>query len=209
MGLLNSDNPVWTISKNGSYVSSTTWEFLREKKEEVDWWKMVWFPYAIPKHAFGVWLAVQDRLITRARMIRWGYKGEVKCLFCHNQMESREHLFFWWRFSYRIWNFCMLRCQVNNSSIILDEVLKLGIRKWETMTLKGMLCRLVSGLVIYNIWQTRNEIKHLGQPSSEEQILKKVLWEVTTRIAGKGKFPKTRGNLVLASMWNLPTELFL
>jgi hypothetical protein len=103
----------------------------------------------------------------------------------------------------------MLRCQVNNSSIILDEVLKLGIRKWKSKTLQGLLCRLVLGSVIYNIWQTRNEMKHLGHPSSEEQILKKVLWEVRTRIVGEGKFPKTRGNLVLSCKWNLPTELFL
>ena len=92
---------------------------------------------------------------------------------------------------------------------MLDDVLKLGSRDWETKTLKGLLCRLVLGSVICNIWHMRNEIKHLGQPSSEEQILKKIFWEVRTRIAGKGKFPKTRRNLVLASKWNLPTELFL
>jgi hypothetical protein len=72
---------MFTISKNGSYVSSKTWDFLREKKEKVDWWKMEWFPYAIPKHAFIVWLAVQDRLIIGARMVKWGYKREVKCFF--------------------------------------------------------------------------------------------------------------------------------
>jgi hypothetical protein len=33
-------NPVWTVSRKGSYVSSETWDFLREKKEEVVWWKM-------------------------------------------------------------------------------------------------------------------------------------------------------------------------
>jgi hypothetical protein len=39
----------------------------------------------------------------------------------------------------------MLRCQVNNSSTMLDDVLKLGIRDWEAKTLKGLLCRLVLG----------------------------------------------------------------
>jgi hypothetical protein len=78
-----------------------------------------------------------------------------------------------------------------------------------SLTLKGLLCRLVLGSVIYNIWHMRIEIKHLGHPSSEEQILKKVFWEVRTNIARKGKFPKTRRNLVLASNWNLPTEMFL
>jgi hypothetical protein len=103
----------------------------------------------------------------------------------------------------------MLRCQVNNSFVMLDDALKLGIRDWETKTLKGLMCCLVLGYVIYNIWYTRNEIKHLGYSSYEEQILKKVFWEVRARIAGKGKFPKTRRNLVLASKWNLPIKLFM
>jgi hypothetical protein len=88
------DKPVWTVSRKGSYVSSETWDFLREKKEEVVWWKMMWFPHAIPKHAFNLWLVVQDRLLTGDHMMELGYKGEVKCLFCHNQIESKEHLFF-------------------------------------------------------------------------------------------------------------------
>ena len=85
------DKPLCTVSRKGTYVS---WDFLREKKNEAVWWKLVWFPHAIPKHAFILWLAMQDRLLIGDRLIKWGYKGVVKCLFCHNQMESREHLFF-------------------------------------------------------------------------------------------------------------------
>jgi hypothetical protein len=63
----------------------------------------VWFPYAISKRAFILWLAMQDRLLQdRDQLIKWGYKGEVKCLFYHNKMESMEHLFFECSFSYRI-----------------------------------------------------------------------------------------------------------
>jgi hypothetical protein len=39
---------------------------------------------------FIVWLVVQGKLIIGARMVKWGYKGEVKCCFCHNQIESRN-----------------------------------------------------------------------------------------------------------------------
>ncbi|XP_059433958.1 uncharacterized protein LOC132167079 [Corylus avellana] len=187
------DKPVWTVSRGGSYVSSETWDFFREKKVEVSWWKIVWFPNAIPKHAFILWLALQDRLLTGDRLMKWGYKGIICFL----------------SFSYRIWKFCMHCCHENNSPIIWDEVLKLGISKWGTKTLKGLLCRLVLGSVIYNLWCTRNELKHSGHPISEEQILRKVLWEVRTRIAGKGKFSKNKENLGLAAQWNLPADLFL
>jgi hypothetical protein len=46
-----SDRPIWN-SKKGFYSCADTWEFLREKKPVVTWFKVVWFPLAIPRHAF-------------------------------------------------------------------------------------------------------------------------------------------------------------
>ena len=79
---------------------------------------MVWFPLAIPKQAFIMCLALKDMLITRERLLKWGYKGEVQCNFCHNQLENHDHIFFECSFSYRIWNFCMLRCRIEKTLMI-------------------------------------------------------------------------------------------
>jgi hypothetical protein len=38
-----SDQPIWN-SKKGLYSCADTWEFLREKKPVVTWFKIVWFP---------------------------------------------------------------------------------------------------------------------------------------------------------------------
>jgi hypothetical protein len=59
----------------------------------------------------------------------------------------------------------------------------------------GEYCKLVFGSMVYNLWGTRNEFKHSGQPNTEEQIIKKILWELRARIVEKGKFHKTRENL--------------
>ena len=37
------DIPIWTASRKCVFMSSDTWEVLREKKEPVSWWKLVWF----------------------------------------------------------------------------------------------------------------------------------------------------------------------
>ncbi|XP_059448467.1 uncharacterized protein LOC132179721 [Corylus avellana] len=184
------DKPIRTASRKDCYVSSETWEILRKKKVETAWWKLAWSPIAIPKQAFILWLAMQDRLLTGDCLLKWGYKGDVKCLFYHSQTESRDHLFFECNFSYRIWKFFMFRCRVDNPFVIWDEILQLRISNWGNKALKGLICRLVLGSVIYNLWCTRNEIKHSGQPNTEEQLLKKILWEVRARIVGKEKFPK-------------------
>jgi hypothetical protein len=71
------DNPIWTASRKSHFVSSDTWEVLREKKEQITWWKLVWFPCAIPKQAFLLWLAMKGRLSMGDRLLSWGYKGDV------------------------------------------------------------------------------------------------------------------------------------
>jgi hypothetical protein len=150
---------------------------------------------------------MQDRLSTGDRLLKWGYAGDVNCLFCHNQTESRDHLFFECSFSYRIWKFFMHRCGMEDPSLIWKEVLQLGIKNWGNKALKGLLCRLVFGSVVYNLWRTRNEVKHYGSPNTKEQIVKRILWEVRARIVGKGNFPKTRENISLVSLWNLPVSM--
>ena len=80
LGSMN--KPIWIASKKGYYVSSDTWEVLRVKKEQVEWWKLVWFPLAIPKQVFILWLIMKERLVIGDRLLRWGYKEDVNCLFC-------------------------------------------------------------------------------------------------------------------------------
>ena len=63
-------------------------------------------------------------------------------------------------------------------SIIWEDILQLGLNDWCCMSLKAMICKLALGSIVYNIWCTQNEIKHAGHPKSEEQLLKKISWEI-------------------------------
>jgi hypothetical protein len=74
-------------------VSSDTWDFLRDKKPDVDWWHLIWYPHVIPKHAFALWLAVQNRLTTGNQILVWGFRDETLCGFCKHGVESRDHIF--------------------------------------------------------------------------------------------------------------------
>jgi hypothetical protein len=94
ISLGSSDKPIWTALRKGISVSLDTWEALRSKREQIEWWKLVWFPLAIPKQAFILWLVMKDRLVTGDRLLNWGYRGDVQCSFCINLLESRNHLFF-------------------------------------------------------------------------------------------------------------------
>jgi hypothetical protein len=52
-----SDQVLWNFSKTGTYHCSETWDYIRNKRALVPWWKLIWFPLAIPKQALSYgWL---------------------------------------------------------------------------------------------------------------------------------------------------------
>jgi hypothetical protein len=106
---------------------------------------------------------------------------------------------------------CALSCFliVYLSSSAIELYLQEGRRNWKSKGLLDVLCRLVLSSTVYHIWRARNEIKHGGQPKTEEQILKVIFWEVRSRILGKGRFKKSRGNFVLCQNWNLTVNLLV
>jgi hypothetical protein len=101
------DVPKWVTEKSGKYTSSETWEALREKQVQVVWWKLIWFPPAIPKPAFILWLVIKDALTTGDRLLKWGYQGDAHCIFCRHGIEDRDNLFFQCSYSSRIWKGAM------------------------------------------------------------------------------------------------------
>jgi hypothetical protein len=102
----------------------------------------------------------------------------------------------------------MSRCNVIHPSIKWDEIIHMGISKWENKNLKGIIYRLVLGSIVYHIWCTRNEFQRYEHPLTEDQLVKRVIWEVKTRIVGRN-FPKARENMLLVDLWNLPTDLLI
>jgi hypothetical protein len=76
------DIPIWKSSK-GVYSCAETWEQLRIKLPVIEWYNMVWYPLAIPRQPFILWLVCRDALRTKDRMCCWGFDGPMDCLFCH------------------------------------------------------------------------------------------------------------------------------
>jgi hypothetical protein len=68
---------------------------------------------------------MKDKLLTGERLLKWGYKGEIQCYFCHSQLETRDHLFFECSFSSRIWNYCMVKCILDSPLVIWNDIVQL------------------------------------------------------------------------------------
>jgi hypothetical protein len=117
------DLPVWKSSK-GVYSCAETLDQLRVKLPAMEWHKVVWFSQAIPRHAFILWLALRDALVTKEKMCSWGFFGPSVCMFCYGCNESWGHLFFDCSFSRRIWRALMSICLIPNPSVDWEEVIR-------------------------------------------------------------------------------------
>ena len=62
----------WTLAPSGVFTVSSAWNQLRPRMQVVNWHNSVWFPQAIRRHAFIVWLVIHDRLDTQDKLHKWG-----------------------------------------------------------------------------------------------------------------------------------------
>ncbi|GKA74484.1 reverse transcriptase zinc-binding domain-containing protein [Tanacetum coccineum] len=91
---------------NGKLVTFSVKQAWKDRIAEglkVNWKDMVWYTQCIPKHAFVLWMAVQGRLLTQDRMIKWNPNAVLKCPLCDECSDSHDHLFFKCKYSELVW----------------------------------------------------------------------------------------------------------
>jgi len=197
------DLPVWH-SRTGKYACVDTWDFLRTRAPRVKWWRVVWHMVAIPRHSFLLWLVFKDALITKEKMCKWGNEGDCLCLSCRGSIENRAHLFFQCGFSKRIWRSLMVLCLEHRSLETWEEITYWCITELSIDCFKTRLRILCLGAAVYNLWRQRNVLLHNSNVATEEALLSKIKWKIRARLLVKGNFKRTRENLKIAQLWNLP-----
>nr|GEZ02384.1 hypothetical protein [Tanacetum cinerariifolium] len=67
------DKAVW-LDRNGKenmFSVRQVWKDFNYDETSVDWYKIIWFEKNIPRHAYVVWMAIQNRLSTQDRIAIW------------------------------------------------------------------------------------------------------------------------------------------
>ncbi|GJR42106.1 reverse transcriptase domain-containing protein [Tanacetum coccineum] len=64
---------------------SRAWEAFRPRGNEVNWFRIVWFPHSIPRHSFHLWLVMRNSLKTQDKLRQWDcpYSSKVWKLVRH------------------------------------------------------------------------------------------------------------------------------
>ncbi|XP_013650090.1 uncharacterized protein LOC106354643 [Brassica napus] len=139
---------------------------------------------AVPKHAFTMWVANDDRLPTRSRLASWGLAVPLTCPFCCALPETRDHLFLSWQYSYDVWSLVFAKCSPPSQTFVDWAELLSWIRSGASRR-KILLRKLATQAVIFHLWKQRNNLIHNNAPLPPTSVFRGIDREMRNIISAK------------------------
>ena len=196
----------WTLDPSEAFTVSSAWNHFRRKMPVVSWHHKIWFPQAISRHAFIVWLSIQDRLATQDKLFKWGLTNSVSCVFSRASVEDRNHLFFGCQFTAGIWLRILKLCGISRMP-----------RNWENdflwvIATKGKsFCSITKtiawGATLYHLWSHRNSSIHENIFSPADAIFHLICNDVRLRISRIHKVVDNPVNRSMCERWSFPFNI--
>lgn len=137
------------------FSSNETWVLLRESSPICSWYKGVWFPQATPKYTFLTWLATRNRLATGDRVSRWNVDANTSCVFCKDELETRDHLFFSCSYCSQVWSSIARGILQNDFTTQWDQIL-LILSDSTRPKLITFAIRYSFQATVHSLWRERN-----------------------------------------------------
>ena len=128
------------------------YHFFRPAAPTVPWHQVVWEDWSLPKYRFILWLAVLGKLRTRDRL--QFLHIDPSCVFCRQEDESHQHLFFLCGWSCNLWSQVTSWLQIDEPMNSLPSALR-GMHP-KKRSHAARMRRVSLGIVIYLIWEERN-----------------------------------------------------
>ncbi|XP_056843085.1 uncharacterized protein LOC130495667 [Raphanus sativus] len=155
------------------FSTKRTWNLIRQVHPQVQWHSGIWFQHATPKYVFCTWSATHNRLTTGDRMAAWNSGINPLCIFCNQEIETRDHIFFDCVFSTEVWSLLTKGLLRNRFTKIWGELLQLVSDT--TLDIKSRaLLRYTLQVSVHFIWRERNERRHGATPMAPSSLIKMI-----------------------------------
>ncbi|KAL2924674.1 tRNA-2-methylthio-N(6)-dimethylallyladenosine synthase [Bienertia sinuspersici] len=152
VGITTATLRTWT-----KYSVKKMYKTMKGEAEKVQWSRNVWERWSIPKHSFSSWLAIQDKLKTKARLVKYGYSQNVLKLITTWLGSVRTHQ-------------------------DLESAFKWINRRMSKHKVKKKVWNAAVNAVVYSIWQVRNSIVWRNQMQQEVQTAKQIMFLILSRL---------------------------
>ncbi|KAH0675380.1 hypothetical protein KY285_023181 [Solanum tuberosum] len=145
------------LTKGGEYSITRSYIDLRGTHSSSHIAECIWSVVAQPKHRFILWLVVQDRLLTKERMLKMNISvEEANCCLCDAQkLETAKHLFSecpWFTEVKR--NVERWTCLPIQLGEVKEVMLRIIRKKWNQF--QRQVIAASWGAMIYHTWRVRN-----------------------------------------------------
>ncbi|XP_038993415.1 uncharacterized protein LOC120117178 [Hibiscus syriacus] len=155
----------------GSWI----WENIRQRREKVDWHRLIWFPAHVPKFSMVAWMVMLDRLTTKDILGRFGIVTDNLCGLCGASQETRNHLFLECSYSCEVWrsimNFYGLHYQLPSC---WDDAIRWMVLNFKGKSLLIYILKLAWTSFVYFIWEERNHRCFRGVTRSTDLIVNRI-----------------------------------
>ncbi|GKD19143.1 homeodomain-like protein [Tanacetum coccineum] len=189
------------------------WEAIRPHRDEVDWFRIVWFSHCVPRHAFHLWLVMRRSLKTQDNLRPWDVGPDVdpncvRCTFCDLQPDTHDHLFFECPFSSQVWMYARHLADMDTIQPRFQDIVAYLQPISKKRTAQSIIGRLIFAASSYFIWIERNNrlFKKIRSPSEEIRDL----IMVTVRLKLTSFRFKNKDNVNrLLTQWKMPRNFRL
>lgn len=151
------DSVVWFPSRIGNYSMKSAWEAIRVSNGILDWCSIVWFSKNVPRWAFILWMAMQSKLASKDRLLKWSVVDNATCVLCRNGThESHNHLFFDCSHSRVVWKEILQRNFIHRGPLTWEDEKKWFLLHSKGKFIKKSILKLSLAATVYGIWCERN-----------------------------------------------------
>lgn len=146
-----------SITCNGRSIPkmAIVWNVNCEVCINQPWLKIVWHPLHIKKCSIFLWIAMQNILLTKDRMLVFGMNVHPSCVLYNNAQETVQHVFTNYPFTTQIFYNQQLHLQFDWAAYLQGNVL-MGNPK----NIKKYLAQLFLAVAGHTIWQEHNDRLH-------------------------------------------------
>jgi hypothetical protein len=201
---LEHDLIIWTPTTTGTFTSKSAWESIRIKYNNCKWAAAVWFPSAVPKHAFFMWRLILGKIPTMERLKKISLVSADECIFCWVGKETDHHLFFKCSFAFQIWSQIARKCYEGVFHASWKQILHMIQNNCNANAADNIITKLAFQATVYHIWIERNLRRFQGRGRTIVVMIETIISEVKSKIQNLA--PNLSSSAFIANQWELPHQ---
>ncbi|XP_056685776.1 uncharacterized protein [Spinacia oleracea] len=167
---------------NDKFKISKMYKHLQSGASHVHWKRITCNSKASPKGTFITWLALQNRLPTKDRLISWDIDISGECEFCLVHEEKLTHLFFECQYSKEIWSRVLTQMGMQRTIQTWDDEVRWAAVQSRSTKERAKLCSISFIETVYAVWIQRNSSVFNDHYDPIESVVSRILFCVACRV---------------------------